>query len=108
MTMSTATTRPCIGWSRGWPSGSPVGHAAGPSGNRLTWAVAASQCGAALANYVEAAELLRAGDRVEGVRAVDRMTPGDMPWLRPRGTNLQAFGRVAGCSVAMAPVRMER
>jgi len=45
-----------------------------PESDRLTftWAVAAAEHGAVLANYVEALGLLRDGQRVVGVRAVNR------------------------------------
>jgi glycerol-3-phosphate dehydrogenase len=40
----------------------------------LSWALAASQCGATLANHVEATAPLLAGRRVTGAAAVDRLT----------------------------------
>jgi glycerol-3-phosphate dehydrogenase len=39
----------------------------------LSWGIAASNHGAALANYVEATELILEGGRVIGVRAIDRL-----------------------------------
>ena len=48
--------------------------------DRLTfsWALAASEHGAVLANYVEAGALIREGQRILGVRAVDRESGRDI------------------------------
>ncbi len=39
----------------------------------ISWAIAAAQCGAVLANYVEAIALRQTGSRVSGVGAADRL-----------------------------------
>jgi glycerol-3-phosphate dehydrogenase len=51
-----------------------------PEADRLTitWAIAAAEQGAVLANYVEAKAPLAAGKKILGVRAIDRMTRAEL------------------------------
>lgn len=60
----------------------------------LAWALAAHAHGAVLANYVEATGPLGAADRVEGVRAVDRLTGGSLDIAAGVTVNAAGAGRV--------------